>query len=152
YEQRIDHSSHYAARIDRSNGRIYRLAAKDAAPRKTFDYSKLSGRELVGLLAHSDRWHRQTALRLVGGRKDRSLIPLLKQTIEKSTGQLALEALWALNLSGGLTDEIALVTLGHADPQVRLWTARLLCDEKKVSPGIARKLAEVAARETDVEA
>ena len=36
----------------------------------------------------------------------------------------------------------ALKTLDHADPYVRLWTARLLCDEKRVSPAVARKLTE----------
>src|SRR5262245_4147678 len=76
YEQRIDHSSHYAGRVDRSNGRIYRLKAKDASPLKPFDYSKLSSRELVGVLGHPDKWHRQTALRLIGDRKDNSLLLL----------------------------------------------------------------------------
>ena len=32
YEQRIDHSSHYAGRVDKSNGRVYRLRAADAEP------------------------------------------------------------------------------------------------------------------------
>ncbi len=152
YEQRIDHSSHYAGRIDRTNGRVYRLKAKDAAPLKPFNYAKLSGLELVALLGHADKWHRQTALRLLGDRKDKSLIPLLREMIAKETGQLALEALWAIHLSGGLADETALKTLDHADPFVRLWTARLLCDEKKVSPDLARKLADRARREGDVEA
>ena len=31
YEQRIDHSSHYAGRIDRTNGRIYKLTHKRRA-------------------------------------------------------------------------------------------------------------------------
>ena len=54
--------------------------------------------------------------------------------VSTNTGQLALESLWALNLSGGFNDEVALSTLGHADPFVRLWTVRLLGDENKVSP------------------
>ena len=151
YEQRIDHSSHYAGRIDRGTGRVYRLKAKDAVPLKPFNYGKLSSRELVALLAHPGKWHRQTALRLLGDRKDKSVIPLLRKTIEEKSGQLALESLWALNLSGGLTEEVALKTLAHADPYVRLWTARLLGDDRKVSPAVAKKLAERARRETDVE-
>jgi putative heme-binding domain-containing protein len=159
YEQRIDHSSHYAGRIDRSTGRVYRLKSKDAAPERhggrslqPFDYGKLSSRELVALLAHPGKWHRQTALRLLGDRKDKSVLPLLRKTIEEKTGQLALESLWALNLSGGLTDEVAMKTLDHADPYVRLWTARLLCDNRSVAPAVAKKLAERARREMDVEA
>ena len=151
YEQRIDHSSHYAGRIDRSNGRVYRLGGKGAARLKPFDYAKWSSRDLVGLLSHPGKWHRQTALRLLGDRKDKAIVPLLLSTIEKQTGQLALEALWALNLSGGLSDTVALKTLDHADPYVRLWTARLLGDRRTVSPSVARKLAERARAETDVE-
>src|SRR5262249_53226225 len=120
YEQRIDHSSHYAGRIDRDTGRIYRLHGKEKTL-KPFDYGKLSGRELVGLLGHPDKGHRKPALRLTGDRKDKSLPPPLRETIEGAArrepagGQFALEALWALNLSGGLSDDVALKTLDHAD-------------------------------------
>ncbi len=152
HEQRIDHSSHYAGRVDKGSGRVYRLRGKGAAPAKPFDLSKLSGRELVAVLGHPDRWHRRTALRLFGDRKDASVVPLLRETVQRQTGQLALEALWALNLSGGLGEAFALEALGHADPYVRLWTARLLCDENRVTPAVARKLAERAKAETDVEA
>src|SRR5207302_2039321 len=80
-------------------------------------------------------------------------IPLLKEQLEQKTAwPYALEALWALNLSGGLTEEVALKTLQHRDPYVRLWTARLLCDEKTVSPAIARKLAEQARADDSVHA
>ncbi len=41
--------------------------------------------------------------------------------------------------------------LEHADPYVRLWTARLLCDAGKVSPPLAAKLAQRAAVEPNVE-
>lgn len=152
YEQRIDHSSHYAGRIDKGSGRVYRLRGKGTKTLPPFDYAKLSSRELLGLLGHADKWHRQTALRLIADRKDKTLIPALKQSIERVTGQLALESLWALHLSGGLDDEAALKTLDHPDPYVRLWTARVVCDEKKASPTVVRKLVERAVRETDVEA
>ena len=56
----------------------------------------------------------------------------------------SLGALWALNLSGGLDEQFAMQTLGHDDPQTRLWTVCLLCDEKRVPPSIAAKLAEMA--------
>lgn len=151
YEQRIDHSSHYAGRVDRTSGRIYRLQGKDVKPLKSFDYSKLSSEQLVKVLGHENKWHRQVALRLLADRKDKSVIPMLKKQLENETGQLALESLWALSLSGGLDDRTAARLLDHAEPYVRLWTVRLLCDAKKVSPAIAKKLVDLAKRENYVQ-
>ena len=98
-----------------------------------------------------NKWFRQEALQLIGDRKDKSVIPRLKNLVDKNTGQLALESFWALNLSGGLDDETAVKTLDHPDPFVRLWTVRLLGDERKVSPAIAKKLAALSTGEPNVE-
>ena len=62
-------------------------------------------------------------------RRDASLIPTLSAALYRSSGQLALETLWALNLCGGLTEAEALKALDHSDPFVRLWTVRLLGDQ-----------------------
>ncbi|MBI3465659.1 MAG: c-type cytochrome, partial [Planctomycetes bacterium] len=152
YEQRIDHSSHYQGRVDRSTGRIYRIRAKDAKHAAPFDLAKLSSPELIELLKHENKWHRQTALRLLADRRDASIVPELRRVLEASTGQTALEALWAIHLSGGLSNELALRTLDHSDPFVRLWTVRLLCDERSVAPPVALKLAELAGHEPNLEA
>ncbi len=155
YEQRIDHASHYQGRVHKESGRVYRLRANDAKPdakaAAKFDYGKLSTRELLDVLKHPNKTHRQIALRLIGDRKDASVIPVLREMIAKNTGQLALEALWALNLSGGLTNDAALAMLDHADPYVRLWTVRLLCDQKQVSPQISAVLALLSVMDRNVE-
>jgi putative membrane-bound dehydrogenase-like protein len=154
YEQRIDHASHYQGRVHKESGRVYRLRAKEAnvdKSRAKFDYGKLSTRELLDVLKHSNKTHRQNALRLIGDRKDASVIPVLREILAKNRGQFALEALWALNLSGGLTDEAALAMLAHADPQVRLWTVRLVCDKKSAAASVATRLALLAHGETNVE-
>ncbi len=138
YEQRIDHSSHYAGRIDRSSGRVYRLKPKQLGAVEAFDYSKLDGDELIGLLNHPNKWHRQTIVRLLGDRQDKSLVEKLVSETKKARGQLAIELLWALNASGGLTDEVAADLLRHEEALVRAWTVRLLCDQYQVAPQIAR--------------
>jgi putative heme-binding domain-containing protein len=114
------------------------------------DMSKLSGEELIDLLRSPDRWHRQTALRVLGDRKDRSLVPKLRRLVEESSGQFALESLWALHLCGGLDQETARKTLRHADPDVRCWSVRLLGDEMSVAPETARELTALARSEADV--
>jgi len=147
YEQRIDHSSHYAGRVTPETGRVYRVTATGRSKNPTFDYGKLSTRSLVALLKHPNKWHRQTALRMFADRQDRSILPVFQQIIREQDGQPALEALWALNLSGGMTDEVALELLDHEDQYVRLWTIRLLGDRKSVSANISAKLVALATRE-----
>jgi putative heme-binding domain-containing protein len=151
YEQRIDHASHYQGRVHKESGRIYRLRDTDAQPAKAFDYGKLSSRELIGVLEHPNKLHRRLALRLLGDRKDATLVPQLRDKIAATDGQTALEYLWALNLTGGLTAEAALETLQHKDPHVRLWTVRLLCDQKSVTEPIAARLAAMGRNEMHVE-
>jgi putative heme-binding domain-containing protein len=151
YDEQVNHYRNHEGHIDKSNGRIYRLKAKGAKPIKPFDLGKLSTDELVDLLGHTNKWFRQEALQLIGDRKDISVVPRLKNLVQNNTGQLALESLWALNLSGGLDEETALKTLDHSNPFVRLWTARLLGDERKVSPAIAQKLVALATEEPNVE-
>jgi putative heme-binding domain-containing protein len=152
YDAQLAHLITANTNAEDNTGRIYRIRAKDAKPFKALDMTKLSSEELIGLLIDSpNRWTRQTALRLLGDRKDRTVIPLLKKHIKEKTGQPALECLWALNLCGGLDEATALTTLEHADPYVRLWTVRLLCDNNRVPDRIAAQLVVMGARETDVE-
>jgi putative membrane-bound dehydrogenase-like protein len=150
YEARINHVDPRDT-WDRSNGRIYRIRPKDYTPQKPEDMSKLTSAELVARLKDKNRWQRQTALRLLYERKDASLVPELKKDIADGTGQFALEALWALHACGGLTDETALKTLDHAEPAVRMWTARLIGDRKKTSAEVAAKLAELAEKDSDAQ-
>jgi putative heme-binding domain-containing protein len=146
YEARISHVDP-RDNWDRSNGRIYRIRAADCKPAGRFDLAKSSSEELVGLLAHKNRWQRQTALRLLGDRKDPAVVPLLRRTLDRKTGQLALESLWALYLCGGFDEKTALRGLDHDDPFVRLWAVRLLGDDRKVTPAIASRLATLAEKE-----
>jgi putative heme-binding domain-containing protein len=107
----------------------------------------LSSDQLVDLLDNSNDWYSRTARRILGDRQDGSVVPRLKKMIAENRGRLALQSLWALYVSGGFDDALAEKTLAHENPDVRAWTVRLLCDEKKVSEAIAPKLIELARRE-----
>ena len=150
YEQRIDHASHYQGRIHRESGRVYRLRAPGADAVRVGDLKQASTAELIALLRHKNKWYRQTALRLFADRRDADAIAPLKQMLAASTGQDALEAFWALNLSGGFNEALAAETLTHEDPYVRQWTVRLLCDDGSVSEQTGRRLLQLAERELNV--
>jgi glucose/arabinose dehydrogenase/mono/diheme cytochrome c family protein len=136
---------------DKTNGRIYRLKAKGAQPMKPFDLSRLSSQQLIGFLSHPNKWFREQAKRVLADRRDSTIVPVLKKLVEDNRGQLALEALWAVNLSGGWDDSFALRQLSHPGEDVRCWTVRLLGDSKTVAPAIQARLVELARSETNAE-
>ncbi len=148
YENRI---SHVDPRDNwhRQSGRIYRIRAADTKPLAPFDLGTKSDTELVELLSNKNRWFRDTALRLLYDRKDASLLPMLKAKFNDSSGQDALEMLWAINACGGFDDAVALQAMNHSDRDVRRWAVRLAGDHNDVSPKIAEKLVELARSEPD---
>lgn len=138
-----------------SNSETSRAGARrsdlSSGNRKLFDIAKLNMAELTKLLAHPNKWWRQMALRIFWDRHDPSAAPALAKIVTQETGQLALEAVWALNASGGFNDDVALKTLQHANKMVRYWTVRLLGDSREVSPAIQAALLKLTRTEPDAE-
>ena len=151
YEQRIDHASHYQGRVDKTNGRIYRLTGTKSPAARKVDLRSASTAELIETLKHPNRWHRQTALRFIGDRRDKKLIGPMKKRLVQADGLFALNLLWAINLSGGLDEATTAAALNHEDPHVRAWAVRLACDDAQVSPQLASQLIAICETELNVE-
>jgi putative heme-binding domain-containing protein len=133
---------------DKSSGRIWRLRNKDSlASLPKFDLSAYSNEQLITLLSNKNEWFRKQAILLFGDRKNSTIVPKLMPLFRSSDGQTALEALWAINVSGGFNDKVAVEALHHKDPFVRMWGVRLAGDANKVSPVIFRELALLASTE-----
>ncbi|MES2788073.1 MAG: PVC-type heme-binding CxxCH protein [Planctomycetota bacterium] len=137
--------------LEVDNGRIYRIKQKGAQPVAMVDFGKQPTPELIGSLASANQWTRQTVQRVLADRRDTAAVPLLLKLLRSHDDQLALEALWGIYGSGGWNDEVAAEALKHANPQVRLWTARLLGDEHHVSSAIGQQLTALAQTEPHVE-
>jgi putative membrane-bound dehydrogenase-like protein len=129
---------------DRTNGRVYKIEYKGTKPVPAFDLYKKSSKELVELLNHPNGWFHGEARRILAERRDKDVIPILRDLTSSAKDGLALEALWALYVSGGLDDETAGKLLAHPNEDVRAWTIRLLGDAKKVDPDIAKQFAAIA--------
>ena len=72
YDRQVNHYRNHEGQIEPGDGRIYRLKARNAGSAvKPLDLSSLSTSELVKRLSDPNKWTRQTALRLIGDRKDR---------------------------------------------------------------------------------
>lgn len=135
---------------DRTNGRIYKLQAKGVPRTQPFDLDKLKGPELVKLLEHSNHWYRREARRIMAERKDPALYPVLKKLAADNADQLALEAFWALAVSGGVDRADMLPWLRHRNADVRIWAVRLLGDEGKVTAQQRDELVKLAKSDAEV--
>ncbi len=151
YDTRLSHVSP----VDdwhKESGRIYRVKPKGAdVSMKPFDLGAAPTAELVALLDHPNRWMRRRAVLELGWRGDQAPTPELVEMVKANSGQKSLEALWALNLLGGLTDELAIQWLSHEDEHVRRWVVRLIGDAREASPNVGDALSELAAREEAVQ-
>ncbi len=143
YEFYIAHGQHYQNQIDPTTGRIYRLSGQDPKLETDLNLAAKSTEQLIALLSHPNKWHRNTAVCVLAERKHAQAAPALKEAIAKGTGLGALNALWALHQSARLDDATAVLALRHPFAPVRLWAARLLGDDY----GIQRNLGLPPARQ-----
>lgn len=157
------------AEWDRSNGRIYRIAAVGTRQVPAVDFAKLSVQELLSLHAHRSQWYvrhareeltRRVSPRLQNERPEDSLrksdLLLLQATfreaaLKHSDETSSLEALWSLNRIGGFSESLADELLKSSHPAVRAWTVRLLGDTKLISPEMAHRLDKFAEQELSVD-
>ncbi|MBT4623730.1 MAG: c-type cytochrome, partial [Verrucomicrobia bacterium] len=147
YERYIAHGQHYQSQIDPTSGRVYRLRAKIKPLIADTNLSAKTDGQLIGLLAHPNKWHRQTAVRLLGQRATAVTNAKLRKQIKAETGRAALHGLWALHQAGGLDDALAAELLWHSYPHVRAWAVRLRGDERKLSAGFFDAVRRLAKRE-----
>ena len=133
---------------DKTNGRVYKLEYKGTPKLPPFDLSRKASAELVDLLKHPNKWWRNEARRLLAERQDKSVHPKLRQMVLGEKGDLALEALWALYVSGGWSDRDFDQIGDHTNEYVRAWAVRFLGDEEQtVSAFVFPDLVEKARTE-----
>ena len=138
-------------RILRETGRIYRVTWGKNTPYRPFDMGATPTGDLINALSHPNSWYRQTALRVLYDRKDAGAIPALEALFwePNRVEERSLWLLWAINASGGFTPEFAAKALDHPNPQVRLWTIRMLGNGGAINDLTGRKLAAMGLTETD---
>jgi putative heme-binding domain-containing protein len=134
----------------RQTGRIWRVFPEGTNPRAVDrrPLGRLSSDELVELLDHPNAWYSREARRILGERRDPAVSPKLAVLVRgQDDDKRALEALWALYVSGGFDDDLAYEFLAHPSEHVRAWTVRLLGDEGRVDPRFNVRLVSLAATE-----
>lgn len=149
YEHYIAHGQHYQSQIDPTTGRIFRLRGKTGRLETDLNLDAKSTDQLINLLKHPNRWHRHTAVRLLGERKDWTAAAKLRRRVVTAGGLEALNSLWALYQAFGLDQRTAIAALRHRYAPVRYWAVRLICDDigfanKRDTLGLIDSLGSVA--------
>ena len=150
YDFYIAHGQHYQSQIDPSTGRIYRLRGATGQLEKDVNLAAKTTGELITLLEHPNKWHRQMAVRLLGKRAtNEGAGKRLKGWVHDHEDRSALGGLWALFQAGGMEKETGEAFLQHPHASVRAWAVRLLSDPGPTDSLNALRL--LAGREEDLE-
>lgn len=121
--------------VHRDSGRIYKVVYGEptTAPSWPRDLTRLTDRELVNLLNHSNEWFVRRSRRILQERSTsgdiaEDAIEELESMIgDADTDLQRLQAAWTLYAIGRLTDETIVTRLAKApDERVRSWAVRLL--------------------------
>jgi putative membrane-bound dehydrogenase-like protein len=131
---------------DRSNGRIFRIQYKGAKKPAAVDLAKASDDDLVDHQLHKNDWYVRHARRLLQERKAGDAVhsKLEKIAFSNSDETRNLRGLWALHVTGGLTEPRAMKGLAHAKEHVRAWTVQLLTEDRAPSTAALKKFAAMA--------
>jgi putative membrane-bound dehydrogenase-like protein len=151
YDRNQCHHNNWAGH-DRTNGRIFKITYKDAKP-VTVDLTKKTDAELVELQLNDNDWYVRQARRLLMERTAaRKLDPKVRETLAKMAFEhqdatRRLRGLWALHVTGGLSDRQVLTGLQHTCEHVRSWTIQLACEAGSPSEDALKKMAAMAGTE-----
>jgi putative membrane-bound dehydrogenase-like protein len=136
---------------DRTNGRIYRIAATGTNTAPDFDLRTKSNAELVALLDSENTWYARRARVLLSARDTGDVAAALTSGISgNSNRKSALEHLWTAYATGHLDATALTALLDHPDYAFRLWAVRLLGDQIPVADATAQAIQTHAAKESDI--
>ncbi len=133
----------------RDRGRIYRVVPEGFQQPKLPQLGSATTLELVAGLAHTNGWHRETALRLLWERQDRSaILGLVRLTSETELPEGRIHALCALDGQNALSPEVLLRALNDRHERVREHAVRLSEKLAAESPELRQKLLTMGADES----
>lgn len=140
---------HSTRNTRRHTGRIYRISYLDQKIERP-DVAKCGNLELVALQLHENDWWVRHARRLLHERawqgQDMSDVhTALNQILdEQSRSEKRLRALWALQVTGGLSDARLETLLTDRDEFVRDWAVRLVAPDRQPTAAQQTRMLDLA--------
>ena len=165
YDFQVAHLYAHVGKMDRDHGRVYRLMP-NMSPAVTQWEPLLANRNdrdalqyLVGHLDHPYRWQRWKARELIAKHPLRNEV---RKAVEKgieNSEQMGLEYLWTAHACGWIGDTLLSSSdeplslnrlLSNANPAIRAWAIRLVCDDRTISHATFAAIFHHAVAEKDV--
>jgi putative membrane-bound dehydrogenase-like protein len=129
-------------------GRIYKIVSDKDRWTKV-DLAKLPSEKLVELQLHRNDWYVRHARRIL---QERGSNPAVQARLERILSDnpdvtRKLRALWALHVTGGLTEATLQPLLSHENEYLRAWAIQLLVEERRASEEVVRQFARMARQD-----
>ncbi|WP_247237866.1 PVC-type heme-binding CxxCH protein [Telluribacter sp. SYSU D00476] len=133
---------------DKTMGRIFKITHENDKWVKV-DLTKASDEQLVKYQLHPNDWYVRTARTILQERgPNKKVHAALKDILAKNPDATRkLRALWALHVTGGLTDKELHNLLAHDNEYVRSWAIQLLTEDKAVSPETLKQFTTMAQKD-----
>lgn len=143
--------------LNEETGRIFRIMPEKSLARdwegRYGDLRKLSDLALAELQTSPSEWHARRARVLLQERAARNKIApeahtrLKKILTSHDNADWRLRALWALHVTGGISQEELVKNLDSRDEYLRAWAIQLLCEDMSPPDVAVQKFAQMAARD-----
>ncbi|MEX0701523.1 MAG: PVC-type heme-binding CxxCH protein [Planctomycetales bacterium] len=139
--------------VHRSSGRIYKVTYGKPKRSGPSNLALLADEALVELQLHANDWYVRHARRLLqeraaAGENLTAAHRLLRDMLHKNEDVTRrLRALWALRVSGGLSDSDLVELLEDGSEHVRAWAVRLLVDDSSIAARAIDRFAAMAERD-----
>jgi putative membrane-bound dehydrogenase-like protein len=126
-------------------GRIFKISHVSDRFVKV-DLQKETSDRLVDLQLHRNDWYVRHARRILQERGSDPKVHARLKTILQTNPDVTrkLRAIWALHVTGGLTDPDAIDLLSHENEYVRAWAVQLIAENGNAPEAALRKFAELA--------
>jgi putative membrane-bound dehydrogenase-like protein len=140
-----------------NSGRVYRIMPKDSPIKRRLDLTSLSDEELAELQRSDNDWYVRQARVLLQSRTfsktlNGSIVHsrLNEQFDDAATSAKRLRALWALNVTQGLSRDRLVALLSHDDAYVRAWTIQIICDTSPIHAFQIANQATTSSVDTEI--
>jgi len=138
---------------DRSNGRVYRMQWQATYRPVQVNLAARTDAELAALLNHPNAWYGRMARRLLHERAGAGALAadtraeLRRQIAAGQSLHARLSALWALHLTGGLTEADRRQLLQAPEPYLRGWTIQLAAEATGLDPAFPAACVRLARQD-----
>ncbi|UHG89013.1 PVC-type heme-binding CxxCH protein [Spirosoma oryzicola] len=133
---------------NKTMGRIFKIT-HDNDKWVQVDLTKASDKELVNYQLNGNDWYVRQARTILQERgPNKKVHKALKEILAKNTDPTRkLRALWALHVTGGLTEKELIDLLANDNEYIRSWAIQLLAEDKTVSPEALKQFAAIARQD-----